>query len=52
MSVIYEVTMYIDADIVDEFDAWLEEHIHEMHELPGFVSTEKFQLKMDPKLSR
>lgn len=47
MSVIYEVTLYIDADIEDEYDKWLDEHIAEMHELPGFVGTEKFSLEME-----
>ena len=49
MSVIYEVTLYIDAGIEDEYDEWLDEHIAEMHELPGFVGTEKFHLEMDEK---
>ncbi len=49
MSVIYEVTLYIDAEIEAEYDEWLDEHIKEMHELPGFVGTEKFHLEMDEK---
>jgi len=47
MSVIYEVTLYIDADIEDEYDEWLDKHIAEMHELPGFVGTEKFSLEFE-----
>jgi len=47
MSIIYEVTLHVDADIADEYDAWLDEHISEMHELPGFVGTEKFSIESD-----
>ena len=47
MSLVYEVTLYIDAAIEDEYDEWLDEHIAEMHELPGFVGTEKFSLEID-----
>jgi len=45
MSIIYEVTLHVDAGIADEYDAWLEEHIREMHELPGFVGSEKFAVE-------
>lgn len=45
MSIIYEVTLHVDADIENEYDAWLDEHIREMHELPGFVGTEKFSIE-------
>lgn len=47
MSIIYEVTLYVDAEIADEYDVWLEEHIQEMHELPGFVGSEKFVIEPD-----
>lgn len=47
MSIIYEVTLHVDADIEDEYDAWLDEHIREMHELPGFVGSEKFSIEPD-----
>ena len=34
---VYEVTHHVDAAIVDEFDAWLAQHVEEMLELPGIV---------------
>jgi len=45
MSIIYEVTLHVDADIEHEYDTWLEGHIREMHELPGFVGSEKFSIE-------
>ena len=45
MSIIYEVTLHVDADIADVYDEWLDEHIREMHELPGFVGSEKFSIE-------
>ena len=44
---VYEVTLSIDQDIVDEFDAWLEQHVREMLELPGFASAEIFNVDVD-----
>jgi hypothetical protein len=44
---VYEVTLSIDREIVDEFDVWLEEHVREMLELPGFVSADTFQVDAD-----
>ncbi|HEX5765407.1 MAG TPA: DUF4286 family protein, partial [Woeseiaceae bacterium] len=40
---VYEVTLSIDRAVLDEFDAWLEQHIREMLELPGFISAETFE---------
>ena len=37
-KVIYEVNLQIDADIVDEYVAWLVPHMQEMLTLPGFTS--------------
>src|SRR5690606_23409873 len=42
-SLVYEVTVSVDRAILDEFDAWLEQHIREMLELPGFISAETFE---------
>lgn len=47
MSIIYEVTLHVDADIAEEYDAWLEQHIREMHVLPGFVGSEKFSIETE-----
>jgi hypothetical protein len=44
---VYEVTLSIDREIVDEFDIWLEQHIREMLELPGFVSAETYEADAD-----
>jgi len=44
---VYEVTLSIDRDVVDEFDAWLEQHVQEMLELPGFVSADTFHVDAD-----
>lgn len=40
---VYEVTLDIDRAVLDEFDAWLEQHVREMLELPGFISAEIFE---------
>ena len=37
MSVVYEVTLDIEAGRAAEFDAWLKEHVGEMLALPGFL---------------
>ena len=37
-QVLYEVNLEVDTEIVEAFDAWLQEHVQEMLQLPGFVS--------------
>ncbi|MDE2234224.1 MAG: DUF4286 family protein [Gammaproteobacteria bacterium] len=37
-TVIYEVTLEADAGIRDQLDAWLKTHVHDMLQLPGFLS--------------
>ena len=44
---VYEVTHHVDADIIDEFDAWLAEHIEAMLELPGIVRASTFSADDD-----
>ena len=44
---VYEVTLSIDRAVLAEFDAWLEEHVREMLELPGFISAETFETATD-----
>ena len=44
---IYEVTLSIDQEIIDEFDAWLEDHVLEMLDIPGFLKAETFELEDD-----
>lgn len=42
---IYEVTLSVDREIIDAFDAWLSEHVREMLGLPGFLKAETFELE-------
>ncbi len=44
---IYEVTLSVDRDIADEFDAWLVEHVQEMLDIPGFLKAETFEIEDD-----
>jgi len=44
---VYEVTHTVDADVVDDFDAWLGRHIEEMLELPGIVRASTFAANDD-----
>jgi quinol monooxygenase YgiN len=44
---IYEVTLKVDHEIVDQFDAWLAQHIEEMSQLPGVHRAEVFQQEDD-----
>ena len=47
MGPIYEVTLSVDRDIADEFDAWLVEHVQEMLDIPGFLKAETFEIEDD-----
>ncbi|MGH8274957.1 MAG: DUF4286 family protein [Terriglobia bacterium] len=49
MKIIYEVTLNIDKEIADEYDAWLSEHVTEMLALPGFVNAEAFTIENNEK---
>lgn len=40
----YEVTLMVDADIADAYEAWLQDHIREMLALPGFLDAELAEL--------
>ena len=44
---IYEVTVSVDREIADAFDAWLAEHVREMLEIPGFLKSETFEIEDD-----
>ena len=44
---IYEVTLSVDLEIVDAFDAWLEDHVQDMLDVPGFLKAETFELEDD-----
>ncbi len=44
---IYEVTISVDHEIIDQFDAWLEHHVEEMLQIPGIVRAEVFEQEGD-----
>ncbi len=44
---VYEVTLHVDREVAAEFDAWLETHVREMLELPGFVRASTFVVEGD-----
>ncbi|MEQ9562537.1 MAG: DUF4286 family protein, partial [Woeseiaceae bacterium] len=46
-GVIYEVSLAIEPEIADEFDAWLPVHIEEMLAQPGFIDARSFTLEND-----
>ncbi|MGH8182137.1 MAG: DUF4286 family protein [Rhodanobacteraceae bacterium] len=38
--IVYAVELEMDAALRDEYLAWLDEHVHEMLALPGFIDAE------------
>ena len=44
---IYEVTINVDRDIVDPFDAWLAHHVEEMLQISGISRAEVFEQEDD-----
>lgn len=38
LTVIYEVNLSVDADVIESFDEWLHQHMQEMLAIPGFIS--------------
>lgn len=49
---IYEVTFFIDPDIADECDRWLEDHVRNMLLEPGIVDCNVFSITDDAGLAR
>lgn len=41
--IVYEVTLFVARDVEPEFRAWLDAHVREILQLPGFVSAEIFE---------
>lgn len=41
---IYEVNLWVDAAIADDYRAWLARHVDEMLALPGFVEARVFEV--------
>ena len=44
---IYEVTINVDREIVDQFDAWLDDHVQEMLQISGISRAEIFEQEDD-----
>ncbi len=44
---IYEVNLTVDAEIADDYAAWLGPHIKEILEIDGFLSAEWFEVESD-----
>jgi len=44
--VIYEVNLFIDADTLEDYKAWLLPHMQEMLTLPGFISAQLAQTEL------
>jgi len=44
---IYEVTINVDREIVDQFDAWLSDHVQEMLQISGISHAEVFEQEDD-----
>ena len=42
--VVYEVNLDLDASIADDYRAWLEAHIREILDLPGFIGARLAQV--------
>ena len=44
---IYEVTLSVDREIINEFDVWLTHHVEEMLQIPGFLRASTFSAEDD-----
>ena len=44
---IYEVNLVVDAEIADDYAAWLGLHVKEILELDGFLSAEWFEVEAE-----
>ena len=44
MNVVYEVNLWVDAAIADDYRAWLTTHMRELLALPGFVDARLFEV--------
>jgi uncharacterized protein YcbX len=49
MSILYEVTLHIDASLADSYDHWLHQHMDDMLALPGFDSAAVHAVEADPE---
>ena len=46
--VVYEVNLAVDADVADDYAAWLGPHVDEVLAVPGFVSAEWWTVEAAP----
>ncbi|MDX1438785.1 MAG: DUF4286 family protein [Rubricoccaceae bacterium] len=47
--ILYEVNLLVDAEIADDYAAWLGPHIKEILKLNGFLSAEWFEVETEDK---
>jgi hypothetical protein len=45
--IVYEVNLAIDAGIIEDYRAWLQPHVDEILQLPGFIDARIFEV-LDP----
>ena len=46
-ALIYEVNLSVDAEVIDDYRAWLTGHVEQMLRIPGFVDAEVLEV-VDP----
>lgn len=46
-NVIYEVSLDVEAGVIDDYRSWLETHVLEVCELPGFIDAHLYEV-IDP----
>jgi hypothetical protein len=49
--IVYEVNLTVDADIADEYAAWLDSHIQEILTIDGFTAAEWFDVEAEGEQS-
>ncbi|MGH8108944.1 MAG: DUF4286 family protein [Arenimonas sp.] len=47
MSIIYEVNVFVQREIENDYRAWLEKHVAEILALPGFLDAQVFDVQQD-----
>ena len=47
MNIIYEVNVFVQRDIENEYREWLAKHIEEILALPGFFDAKTFDVQQD-----
>ena len=48
---VYEVNLDVDAEVADDYAAWLGPHIDEVLAVPGFVSAEWWRVEATPPVA-